>query len=154
MVMAEGRDLRGSFRPVGLGIVLSWWALLVVVGAGPGRTLGLEQALSEAASSAERTSGSVSIHVVELASNRTIFELRPDESRIIASNTKLFTTAAALDGLGPGFFFETNVLMRGNLQAGRLDGDLAVVGGGDPNISGRHYEGDSLAVFRSWASSI
>jgi len=84
----------------------------------------------------------------------TIFELRPDESRIIASNTKLFTTAAALDRLGPGFFFETNVLMRGSLRAGRLDGDLAVVGGGDPNISGRHYEGDSLAVFRSWASAI
>jgi len=152
--MAEGRASRSSCRPVGLGIVLSWLAFLVVLGRSPGQTQDLEAALREGASAAEKTSGSVSIHLVELASNETIFELQPDESRIIASNTKLFTTAAALDRLGPGFFFETNVLMRGDLQARRLEGDLAVVGGGDPNISGRHYEGDSLAVFRAWAGAI
>lgn len=89
-----------------------------------------------------------------MASDDTVFELEPDALRIIASNTKLFTTAAALDRLGPGFFFETNVLMRGQRRATTLHGDLAVVGGGDPNISGRHYEGDSLAVFRSWAASV
>jgi len=152
--MAEGRDSQGLERSVGLRIFLSWLALAAVLGAVAGQAQDLERALREAASSTERSSGSVSIHVVEMASNETIFELRPDESRIIASNTKLFTTAAALDRLGPGFFFETNVLTRGQLRAGRLDGDLAVVGGGDPNISGRHYEGDSLAVFRAWASSI
>jgi len=128
--------------------------LITALGAALVRAQGLDQALQAAAKSAKRTSGSVSIHVVEMAADETIFELQPDKQQIIASNTKLFTTAAALDRLGPGFFFETNVLMRGDLRAGTLDGDLAVVGGGDPNISGRHYEGDSLAVFRSWASSI
>ncbi len=91
---------------------------------------------------------------MEMASSETVFERRADEPLIIASNTKLFTTAAALDRLGPGYFFETNVLLRGDLRGGSLQGDLAVVGGGDPNISGRHYEGDSLAVFRTWAHSI
>ncbi|MDP9120871.1 MAG: D-alanyl-D-alanine carboxypeptidase/D-alanyl-D-alanine-endopeptidase, partial [Acidobacteriota bacterium] len=37
---------------------------------------------------------------------------------------------------------------------GVLQGDLGVVGGGDPNISGRAYDGDSLAVFRGWAREL
>lgn len=111
----------------------------------------LAEALAARVAEARRASQSLGIHIVDVASGETIFELRPDEPRIIASNTKLFTTAAALDGLGPGFFFETDVLMQGAVDSGILNGDLAVVGGGDPNISGRHYEGDPLAVFRDWA---
>ncbi len=80
-----------------------------------------------------------------------MYEFEADEARILASNTKLFTTATALDTLGPGYFFETNVMMRGRLHGDVLEGDLAVIGGGDPNISGRHFEGDSLAVMREWA---
>jgi D-alanyl-D-alanine carboxypeptidase/D-alanyl-D-alanine-endopeptidase (penicillin-binding protein 4) len=111
-------------------------------------------ALRLAAEGARKTSGELSVHVTELASGGSVFELAPDVGRIIASNTKLFTTAAALDRLGPGYFFETDVLARGERRGSALEGDLAIVGGGDPNISGRHYEGDSLAVFRSWARSI
>ncbi len=34
-----------------------------------------------------------------------------------------------------------------------LEGDLGVVGAGDPNISGRFYDGDSFAVFKTWAAA-
>jgi D-alanyl-D-alanine carboxypeptidase/D-alanyl-D-alanine-endopeptidase (penicillin-binding protein 4) len=65
------------------------------------------------------------------------------------------TTAAALEALGPGFLFETRLVMRGPLgEGGVLQGDLGVVGGGDPNISGRNFDGDSLAVFRGWAREL
>jgi len=136
------------------GALVSLLLVVMSLGSVPIQAQGLDQALQDAVSSAKRVSGALGIHVVELASEETVFELRPDDQRIIASNTKLFTTAAALDQLGPGFFIETNVLMKGKLRGGSLQGNLAVVGGGDPNISGRHYEGDSLAVFRSWAQEI
>jgi serine-type D-Ala-D-Ala carboxypeptidase/endopeptidase (penicillin-binding protein 4) len=35
-----------------------------------------------------------------------------------------------------------------------LEGDLGVVGGGDPHISGRDYGGDSYAAFRPWAQTL
>ncbi|MEM8933062.1 MAG: D-alanyl-D-alanine carboxypeptidase/D-alanyl-D-alanine-endopeptidase, partial [Acidobacteriota bacterium] len=62
--------------------------------------------------------------------------------------------AAALDRFGPGFFFETPLLARGTVRDGVLWGDLAVIGGGDPNLSGRHSNGDSYAFFREWAAAL
>ena len=55
-----------------------------------------------------------------------------------ASNAKLFTTAAALALLGGDRTFETRVVAKGVLDdAGRLKGDLYLVGDGDANLSGR-----------------
>ena len=109
------------------------------------------RALSGPVESARRVAPYLGVHVVDVSTGDSVYEFHADEQRIIASNTKLFTTATALDRLGPGYFFETNVMMRGRRHGDLLAGDLAVIGGGDPNISGRHFEGDSLAVMRDWA---
>ena len=145
--LAAGGNVGRFTRSVVFGLV--WFSISVASGA-----QALEHALQQAAVKARESSGSVSVHVMEMGSGESVFELNADEPRIIASNTKLFTTAAALDRLGPGYFFETDVLMRGRREGRELRGDLAIGGGGDPNISGRHYEGDSLAVFRYWAREI
>jgi D-alanyl-D-alanine carboxypeptidase/D-alanyl-D-alanine-endopeptidase (penicillin-binding protein 4) len=70
-----------------------------------------------------------------------------------ASNTKLFTTAAALALIGPDYKFRTTVETSGSLDKyGRLTGDLVLVGRGDPNLSGRelpyntHTQRDADAV--------
>ncbi len=96
----------------------------------------------------------LSVHVITLPSGEPVFSSQADEPLIIASNAKLITTAAALDRLGPGHFFETSVFIEGERRGKTLVGNLAVRGGGDPNISGRFFEGDSTAVFRSWARTL
>ena len=73
--------------------------------------------------------------MVSLPAGEPIFAYAADELRIVASNTKLVTTAAALDRLGPGYFFETGLFLEGKIVGHRLVGNLAVQGGGDPNIS-------------------
>jgi D-alanyl-D-alanine carboxypeptidase/D-alanyl-D-alanine-endopeptidase (penicillin-binding protein 4) len=92
--------------------------------------------------------------VVDLTDGRTVYEYNADTQRVIASNTKLFTSAAALDRLGPGYLFETELLAGGRISRGMLEGDLAVVGAGDPGISGRNHQGDAFAVFRRWAKDL
>jgi D-alanyl-D-alanine carboxypeptidase/D-alanyl-D-alanine-endopeptidase (penicillin-binding protein 4) len=54
-----------------------------------------------------------------------------------ASNTKLFTTAAALALLGPQATFTTRVTTLGTITKGRLHGDLVLKGDGDANLSAR-----------------
>jgi D-alanyl-D-alanine carboxypeptidase/D-alanyl-D-alanine-endopeptidase (penicillin-binding protein 4) len=78
------------------------------------------------------------IQIVDLATGKTLYELNPDRFFVPASNTKLFTTALALNRLGPDFTFQTRVLASAPPDGeGRLAGQLILVGGGDPNLSAR-----------------
>jgi D-alanyl-D-alanine carboxypeptidase/D-alanyl-D-alanine-endopeptidase (penicillin-binding protein 4) len=77
---------------------------------------------------------------------QAVYASREQEPFQLASNTKLFTTAAALDRLGPDFRFRTSV--------GAAGGHLHVFGGGDPNISGRFHDDNPTAVFSQWAAKL
>ncbi len=78
------------------------------------------------------------IEIVDLSSGRTLYELNPDRLFVPASNAKLFTAALALTRLGPDYRFETRVLASSEPDSqGVIHGGLRLVGGGDPNLSGR-----------------
>ena len=78
------------------------------------------------------------IDVVALDTGRHLYSVNPDRLFTPASNTKLFTTAAAFALIGPEFQFKTTVESLGFIDKyGRLNSDLAIVGRGDPNLSGR-----------------
>jgi D-alanyl-D-alanine carboxypeptidase/D-alanyl-D-alanine-endopeptidase (penicillin-binding protein 4) len=78
------------------------------------------------------------IDAVDLETGKVLFSQNPSQLFLPASNTKLFTTAAALALAGPEYRFRTTVEAEGRIDAsGRLLGDLVIVGRGDPNISGR-----------------
>jgi serine-type D-Ala-D-Ala carboxypeptidase/endopeptidase (penicillin-binding protein 4) len=78
------------------------------------------------------------IAAIDLASAKTIYTLNPDQLFVPASNMKLVTTAAALATAGTDYRFHTTVETTGKIDAnGKLQGDLVIVGRGDPNISGR-----------------
>lgn len=71
-----------------------------------------------------------------------------------ASNQKILTTATALRRLGEAYQHETLILTPTPLSGGVVRGDIVIVGGGDPNISGRFYDGDGMALLRRWASDL
>jgi len=120
----------------------------------PEQRRAVNRAVNAEVAAARRVAPALGVHVVEVGSGEEVYSFHADEPRIVASNTKLMTTAAALDRLGPGFFFETEVVARGAVEGGVLEGEVAVVGGGDPNLSGRHYFGDPYGPFREWAAAL
>jgi serine-type D-Ala-D-Ala carboxypeptidase/endopeptidase (penicillin-binding protein 4) len=135
-----------------VSLLLSLGLLLVPAFATAG--VPLEQAVGAEVARTAAASGALGVNIVELDTGETVFSHLPDELRVIASNSKLFTTAATLDALGPGYFFETRLLMRGAADRGVLNGDLGVVGSGDPQISGREFGGDPYGAFRPWAAAL
>ena len=78
-------------------------------------------------------------YVANLSQGRDGLPLEGPTARILASNTKLFTTSAALARYGTDGTLGTEVLGRGHLdEDGILRGDLYLRGGGDPTFgSGR-----------------
>src|SRR6201990_310562 len=98
----------------------------------------LSERIAAVLSDPDLSRGFWGIEVVSLSTGRTLYAQNADKLFTPASNTKLFTTAAALALIGPDYKFHTTVETGGTLDRyGRLTGDLFVVGRGDPNISGR-----------------
>ncbi len=83
-----------------------------------------------------QASGSASgLLVVEAESGDVVCAGSPTRSRPLASNMKLFTTAAALSKLGPETRIPTKVLRDGRIDDnGVLHGSLYLKGGGDPAL--------------------
>ena len=95
-----------------------------------------------------------SIAIAELETGEVVYEKNSKQPEVLASVTKMLSTAAALHGLGPDYKFKTTFWRRGDVKDGLLTGSLLVVGGGDPNISGRFYNDDFNAVFDKWADGL
>ncbi|GAB5408676.1 MAG: D-alanyl-D-alanine carboxypeptidase/D-alanyl-D-alanine-endopeptidase [Balneolaceae bacterium] len=81
-------------------------------------------------------------------------ELNSDKLIIPASNQKLFTTAAVLDGLGSDFRYTTNIYGRIRADDNTKISRLLIKGAGDPSISGIMYGENRYLVFDSFISQI
>jgi D-alanyl-D-alanine carboxypeptidase/D-alanyl-D-alanine-endopeptidase (penicillin-binding protein 4) len=88
-----------------------------------------------AAAAAEHDQGTaVGYLLLDLESGRELAAFNPDLPLIPASTTKLATAIVALDVLGPEHRFRTELLIRGAVRDGVLEGDLVLRGGGDPAL--------------------
>jgi D-alanyl-D-alanine carboxypeptidase/D-alanyl-D-alanine-endopeptidase (penicillin-binding protein 4) len=106
---------------------------------------------------ARRAPGSSGFYVYDAGARnrRVLFDRKEGKQRKLASNTKLFTTAAALDRLGADGRIETVVQARGRRNGnGRLDGDLFLVGGGDPTLGRSEMRKLATEVERSGVSRV
>src|SRR5215471_6306003 len=116
---------------------------------------GLRPALERAAQKPPAPISGVSIAIAEEDGTGPIFfGVNAGEPLTIASVSKTFSTAAALSGLGKDYRFRTVLYRTGTVAGGLLSGSLLVVGGGDPNLSGRFYDNDIHAVFDRWADGL
>jgi D-alanyl-D-alanine carboxypeptidase/D-alanyl-D-alanine-endopeptidase (penicillin-binding protein 4) len=77
--------------------------------------------------------------IVEL-DGRTIYERKPSETFVPASTMKLATAMAALDLLGADANFTTRFAASKQPKNGVIEGDLYVVGGGDPLLATSGYK--------------
>jgi D-alanyl-D-alanine carboxypeptidase/D-alanyl-D-alanine-endopeptidase (penicillin-binding protein 4) len=82
-----------------------------------------------------QVNGSTGVYVWDTARQQELYAFHPSISRTPASNTKLFTSAAALDAYGVAGRLTTRVVAAAPVGAGGvIDGDLYLVGAGDPTF--------------------
>ena len=96
---------------------------------------------------------SISFLAIDLSNNDTIAKYNPYLSQTSASTTKLFTTASALEILGPNKKAKTRVYIQGEIDSdSTLNGDLWIRGGCDVSLgSPRFYRNnDCLNFINDW----
>lgn len=75
------------------------------------------------------------IVVADATTGKVLLSRNADQTRIPASVTKLFTVAAALHRLGPDWAPQTRVAATGSAAGRTWNGNLYLIGGGDPTLS-------------------
>ncbi len=103
------------------------------------KELPLDKQIDRILTASDAQRGSWGIEVVDLESGRPLYERDANHLFIPASNMKMFTTAAALENLGPGYVFHTTVESDAAPDAQGRVWDLYLVGRGDPNLGVRTF---------------
>jgi D-alanyl-D-alanine carboxypeptidase/D-alanyl-D-alanine-endopeptidase (penicillin-binding protein 4) len=96
----------------------------------------------------------IGLLVVNPASGDTLYSRNAGKLFMPASNMKIITGAAALALLGPDYRFTTTFVSRGAIRDSVLDGDLIVIGRGDPTVSDRAQQGNAFAWMQRVADSL
>lgn len=97
----------------------------------------LSQKIESILRSNDARRGHWGIEVVRLSDGKALYTRNSDQLFLPASNMKLFTTAAAVEKLGPDFRFRTTVEVESGPGPGGRIGDLYLVGRGDPFLGYR-----------------
>ncbi len=80
-------------------------------------------------------SGIVGAIVERISDGEVLYSRNPDIRLMPASNRKLFTSAAALELLGPGYVLKTDLLCTHTLSGTTIDGNIYLKGAGDALLS-------------------
>ncbi len=93
------------------------------------------------------------VEVRSLRSGEVLFAQNAGTLLMPASNMKVITAAVGAERLGWAHTFETRLVSAASVDAaGVLQGDLVIVGAGDPSLGGR--PGDTAAVFDAWTAQL
>ena len=139
------------------GAVLAAILLLVVtVGARPPA---LEDRFNQLIQAEELSDTFWGIDIRDVESGQQLYSYNAQKILLPASTQKLLTSATALDALGGDFRYQTTLYYNGEVTSnGILNGDLIIVGSGDPTFgsaamssSEKETSGDPL---RKWAQQL
>ena len=113
-------------------------------GAGAQAPTTLDQDLDALLANPSFAGANLSIVVKDAATGSTLYDHNGAALMQPASNLKLFTSAAAMNVLGPDYTFSTTVAEDGAQSGSTLNGNLYLKGTGDPTMLAADY--DALAT--------
>jgi D-alanyl-D-alanine carboxypeptidase/D-alanyl-D-alanine-endopeptidase (penicillin-binding protein 4) len=147
-------------RPALIALVLAAaCAAPVVVVPSPGirvteraGTRALRRAIDSVVNAPEFANGHWGVLVVDTKGD-TLYSHNAGKLFMPASNQKILTSAVAWHQLGPDYSYRTSFVAHGAIEGGVLNGDLGVVGRGDPSVSD-HMRGDAMQPLLAIADSL
>ena len=113
----------------------------------------VERAIKSFVRSSGLENAAISFQAIDLSNNSIITSYNPTMALPPASITKLFSTATALELVGPGYQPKTRLYIDGDIDSlGVLHGNIWVRGGGDPSLGSRFFNSkeDQRSFIEQW----
>ena len=115
----------------------------------------IQQRIVQSLSRAGARSAKWGIRITDPEDDKVLVEVNPDNAFLPASVMKVVTTATAVEKLGPDFRYRTGVYANGAMdERGVLDGDIILVGRGDPNLIDAYGDLRQPSALRNLAEKI
>lgn len=94
--------------------------------------------------------------VIDAQSGLALQEYESRKVFLPASVMKIITTAYALETLGPNYRFTTQVAYSGKPDplTGQLNGNLYIIGGGDPTLGSKYFSAASKDLFKKTLAAL
>lgn len=88
----------------------------------------------------------VSLYVVNTKTGQVVFEKNSEVGLAPASCQKVVTSTAAFTLLGKNFRYTTKLAYTGKIEQGALNGNIAIIGSGDPTLGSWRYPSTHEAI--------
>lgn len=101
--------------------------------------------------------GSISLMALDVSTGATVIEHNSQTALPTASTMKLFSTASAIELLGPNYKAKTSIYYEGVISADSvLNGNIWIVGGGDMTLGSMYFteEGKQSEFLIQWSRAI
>jgi serine-type D-Ala-D-Ala carboxypeptidase/endopeptidase (penicillin-binding protein 4) len=116
-------------------------------------TRSLRHSIDSVVNAAEFANGHWGVLVVSTRGD-TLYSHNAGKLFMPASNQKILTSAVALSQLGADYRYRTSIVAHGAVEGGVLNGDLGVIGRGDPSISDHMRNGNAMQPLLDVADSL
>ncbi len=116
----------------------------------------LDQAYQNLVADEQAKYAITSLCVLDAQTGKIIYAKNENIGLATASTLKTITSATAFGVLGKDFKYQTTLAYSGKITAdGTLQGDLIIIGGGDPTLGSWRYEqSKEKVVLNTWVSAI
>lgn len=112
-------------RKISIILWLILWLLPLCVSASPVETFATSSAVNP---------DKCAVLIIDIKTGKVLEEYNADLSLVPASVNKVATIASLLPKTGLKYRYQTKVYLSGKVKNGILDGNLVIVGGGDPTL--------------------
>jgi D-alanyl-D-alanine carboxypeptidase/D-alanyl-D-alanine-endopeptidase (penicillin-binding protein 4) len=118
----------------------------------------IQKYIDEIAILPKLSGAAISFYVKNMSTGELVADYNGQMALPSASTMKLVTTATASQMLGRNYRFKTKLMYSGDFDSltGVLNGDLYIVGGGDPTLGSKYYNkiGAQDSFLYEWAEKI
>lgn len=137
--------------------VVQFIALIIVAGFANGQSISkkLSDAVKNFEADSQMKGAIMSLYVVDRNTNEVVFDKNSTIGMAVASSQKVITAAASLDLLGAIYKYKTELAYDGKIDDGALNGNVYIIGYGDPTLgSWRYNNTKEQVVLNKWMQSI
>lgn len=103
----------------------------------------------------ELKNAAVGIYAENITTGEIVLDYNSNASLTPASIMKLFTTTLAMEAIGSSTRFKTKIAYSGTLEDSVVNGDLYIIGGGDPCLGAERYSSIyGVDIFDTWTEKV